>query len=425
MMNARAVAERTRFYASLVNPNLALGYLALPRKTLDARADPLEAAMAWICRAQDASGDGGVARSYSIVYHPYFRRKGWIPSYPETTGYIIPTVFDYAKRSGRQELFERAVRMAEWECRVQMPNGAVQGGTVDEPPTPAVFNTGQVIFGWVRAYQETGTERYLEAAIRAGEFLVTSQDADGAWRKSLSRYASSSMASYTYNTRTAWALLVLAFATGNATYREAAVRNIDFSLGEQTPTGWFRSNCLYDPQRPLLHTIAYSLRGILEVGIALEKPTYISAARLAADALVRMQRPDGSLAARFDEQWQPAVNYSCLTGNAQMGTVWARLYDVTGDPKYIVALQRANRFLMTVQWLGTGHPGLDGGISGSHPLHGSYGRFEVVNWAVKFFADSLMLESAVQPMRTHGKDVDVPMRSTVSWNEEFRQDDRS
>ena len=46
------------------------------------------------------------------------------------TGYIIPTVFDYAKRSGRQELFERAVRMAEWECRVQMPNGAVQGGTV-------------------------------------------------------------------------------------------------------------------------------------------------------------------------------------------------------------------------------------------------------------------------------------------------------
>jgi len=112
-----------------------------------------------------------------------------MPSYPETTGYIIPTVFDYARESGREELFNRAARMADWECDVQMINGAVQGGTVSDPPTPAVFNTGQVIFGWVRAFQETGTERYLASAVKAGEFLVSGQDPDGAWRKNLSKYA--------------------------------------------------------------------------------------------------------------------------------------------------------------------------------------------------------------------------------------------
>jgi len=336
-----------------------------------------------------------VARSYAIAYQPFFRRRGWLPSYPETTGYIIPTVFDYAHRTGRADLFARAVRMADWECDIQLPDGAIQGGTVDTPASPAVFNTGQVIFGWVRAFQETGNERFLAAAIRAGNFLMTAQDADGAWRTHLGRYASGAMSSYTYNTRTAWALLLLAQASGDAAFRESAVRNIDFALTEQLPNGWFKSNCLYDPARPLVHTIAYALRGILEVGIALDNQAYISAARLGADALAVEQREDGSLAARYDSSWKPTVRFSCLTGNAQMGTVWGRLYQVTGDSTYLGALRKANQFTRSVQWLDTGNPGLDGGISGAYPLHGRYGRFEVLNWAVKFFADSLMIESDI------------------------------
>jgi hypothetical protein len=75
-----------------------------------------------------------------------------------------------------------------------------------------------------------------------------------------------------------------------------------------------------------------------------------------------------------------------------MGIVWGRLHQATGDEKYLRGLVKANEFLRRVQWLGTGNPGLDGGISGSYPLHGNYGRFEVLNWATKFFADSLMLE---------------------------------
>jgi hypothetical protein len=75
-----------------------------------------------------------------------------------------------------------------------------------------------------------------------------------------------------------------------------------------------------------------------------------------------------------------------------MGTVWAGLYRATREPKYLAALSAANRFTRSVQWSGTGNPGLDGGISGSFPIHGRYGRFEILNWAVKFFADALMME---------------------------------
>ena len=394
-----AVIESARFYASLVNPQVASGYLAVPRKVLCAPEDALRHAIEWICRAQDASGDGGVARSYALGYNRFFRRRGWLPSYPETTGYIIPTMFDYARRSGREEMFARAVRMADWESEVQMPNGAVMGGTVDTPPTPAIFNTGQVLFGWVRAFQETGDERYLSSAIRAGDFMLSVQDADGAWRKSLSEFASAAIPSYTYNTRSAWGMLQLADASGRPKYRDAAVRNIEYALTQQQSNGWLANNCLWDASRPLLHTIAYSLRGIVEVGMAIGEPRYIAAARVGADALLLRQHADGSLPARFDRNWESTVTYSCLTGNVQMGTVWARLYEATGEEKYLDALARANRFTRSVQWMGTRHPGLEGGISGSYPLHGRYGRFEVLNWAVKFFADSLMFESALASKR--------------------------
>lgn len=387
--------DRFRYYFSLLHPQIAAGYFRIPRRDDGETSESLRAAMDWLCHAQDAHDDGGVARSYSLAYDSSLKGPGWMPSYPETTGYIIPTVFDYAKESGREELFKRAIRMADWECDVQMPTGAVQGGTIKDPPTPAIFNTGQVIFGWIRAFQETRTERFLASAIRAGDFLVNGQDGDGAWRKNLSRFASDKMPTYIYNTRTAWALLDLGIETGNRTYRDAAIRNIDFALTEQLPNGWFRNNCLNDPDRPLLHTIAYALSGVLEVGITLNNLAYISAVRKGADALLARQRTDGSLAGRFDARWEPAAKYSCLTGNAQMGVVWGRLYQATGDARYLSGMVNANSYMKKIQWLGTGNPGVDGGISGSHPLHGEYGRFAVLSWAVKFFMDSLMLETSI------------------------------
>ncbi len=156
MPDLQSLKTTVRYYSSFLGPDLAKVYLQGRNTTDHAVMIHVDAAVQWICRAQDAFADGGVARSYSLVYNPYFQRRGWVPSYPETTGYIIPTMFDYARLAARQDIFDRAVRMADWECDAQMENGAVQGGTIDQPPTPAIFNTGQVIFGWVRAFQETG-----------------------------------------------------------------------------------------------------------------------------------------------------------------------------------------------------------------------------------------------------------------------------
>ena len=98
-------------------------------------------ALAWLGRAQDhsLSADGGVARHYCLI-------TGWGESYPETTGYIIPTLIREARISGDVSLLDRAQQMLDWLVSIQMPCGAFQGGTIGESPVvPVTFNTGQTL----------------------------------------------------------------------------------------------------------------------------------------------------------------------------------------------------------------------------------------------------------------------------------------
>ena len=360
------------------------------RHPLRSPDEHLDAAIEWLCRAQDATGSGGVARSYALRYMRGHQRRGWLAAYPETTGYIIPTFLAYAAIVGRNDLRERALRMARWEVDVQMESGAVQGGVIGHAPTPAIFNTGQVLFGWAAAYRETGDSRFQKAAGRAADFLVEAMDADGAWRRHGSRFARQGV--NVYDARTAWGLLDASLITGDARHREAALRNLQFVLTRQRANGWFEECCLDDNRRPLLHTLAYTMEGLLEAGVIAGEPAFVDGARRAADALLACQRADGGLAGRFDHAWTPAARWSCLTGDAQTSIVWLRLAEITRDPRYVEAARRMNRYLMSTQDLRASDPGIRGGIKGSDPVYAEYGAYEYLNWAAKFFADALLLE---------------------------------
>ena len=130
----------------------------------------------------------------------------WSASYPETTGYIIPTFLALAEARAEPQARERALRMADWEGDIQMEDGAVLSGVLGTPRGPAVFNTGQALFGWIAAFEASGNERYASAARAAAEWLVSHQDPDGAWRRDLSAMTSAPV--HTYNNRCSWALAV-------------------------------------------------------------------------------------------------------------------------------------------------------------------------------------------------------------------------
>jgi hypothetical protein len=142
---------------------------------------------------------------------------------------------------------------------------------------------------------------------------------------------------------------------------------------------------------PLTHTIAYTIEGLLESGVLLADQAVIQAAQRAADALRRRQDADGFLRACYGPGWRSDVAWSCLTGDAQLAILWQRFYQLGGDPAYLRAAEMANTFVKQAQNRKASLPGVMGGIAGSQPVYGGYEPYRNLNWAAKFFADSLLL----------------------------------
>jgi hypothetical protein len=353
--------------------------------------------MAWLLQAQAATSDGGVSHGY----YPCLPNTaaGWLESYPETTGYIIPTLLAFADRFEREDVRQCALRMADWEIEIQMPSGAVQGGTVCAPDqqVAAVFNTGMVLQGYSAAYRATGEARFLEAGRRATDFLVSDMDDEGHFRSHGPFVAQHPLK--TYNCLCGWALGQFAEDSGDERYTKTAIRAAEAAIGQQRPNGWFANNCLTDSEAPLSHTISYTLQGILEIGILARRQDLVEAARHGVAPLLRQITPSGFLPGSFFSDWEPATFSSCLTGNAQLAVICYRLYEETGSAEYRTAADRLIDGLKGHQALTMPDPGVNGAIGGSFPLLGSYMTAGYPNWATKYFLDGLLLQERLSGSR--------------------------
>ena len=348
----------------------------------------VRAAIGWLTRAQDctASADGGVARHYGVV-------DGWAPSYPETTGYIVPTLLDYARRTESAALRDRARRMLDWLVSIQFPEGGFQGGVIGATPrVPVTFNTGQILLGLAAGTHEFG-ERYRDAMRRAASWLARTQDADGCWRQHRTPFASPS--DKAYETHVSWGLLEAARVDASDEFAGAAKRNVRWALTNQHANGWFENNCLTESHHPLTHTIGYVLRGVVEAYRYFRDEEFLAASVGTADGLLGALRDDGFLPGRLDRQWRGTVRWACLTGTVQIAHCWLLLYGYTGDSRYRDAAFAANGFVRRTIAL-AGDPNAQGAVRGSWPIDGDYGRFEYLNWAAKFFIDANLLEQDVR-----------------------------
>ena len=342
----------------------------------------------WLCRAQDATTDDGVAAYFDSS------KKLWAPSYPETTGYIIPTLYRYAARSRESEYRQRAIRMATWESRIQLACGGVRAGLMsDDDPSPTVFNTGQVLFGWLSAWEAEEEDLFRASMMRAADWLLSVQDDDGAWRDFGSPFTAFKVNSY--NTRVAYGLAMVGKALDEPRYIDAAKANVSWALTQALDNGWLKNNDLEDNDRPLTHTIAYSIRGILEVGLLNDNADYIAAAERMAMHVMASQRRDGALPGRLDCNWKSAVSWSCLTGNVQMAIIWLLLFRHVGGAHWKDSAHQAIRFVQSTQDCQSRNDGIYGGIAGSYPFSGGYMSRRYPNWAANFFIEAIMLAEEI------------------------------
>lgn len=346
------------------------------------RGAHLQSAVDWLKRAAAATADDGVSYGYSV-------RGGWRPSYRETSGYIAVTFYDLAKRLGDSESARLARSVSDWLCEVQEPDGSIANPHY-RAGEGIVFDTGQVLLGYVRAYRETGEARFRDAGARACAWLADRVDEDGAWRKNT--HLSNP---HTYNTRVAWAMLEFNDAAPDAAVESAARKNLDWAL-TQEKNGYFES-CAFEPNvAPFTHTIAYAIRGFQEAGRLLGDAGYQRAAARAADAVLGHVRNDGWVPGQIDEQGQAGARYCCLTGNCQLAIIWLNLYKSTGDSRYFDAATRSLGYVMEHQDVSTSNLALRGAIKGSQPIWGRYAPLSYPNWATKFFIDAMLLWDEVE-----------------------------
>src|SRR5580704_7154919 len=139
--------------------------------------DVLNSLLRWILDAQRP--DGGIPAYYSLL-------TGYSQSYPEVTGYLIPTLYDFAgyESARSAENFRTsfaAYRATHWLLSLQIPSPAFPAGLHGAPAKPSIFNTGQILQGLVRAYIETARPDILASALAAGDWLILTQQQDGSW----------------------------------------------------------------------------------------------------------------------------------------------------------------------------------------------------------------------------------------------------
>jgi hypothetical protein len=344
------------------------------------RPGALDDAVAWLCRTHDATGREGSSKGFSLL-------KGWLPAYPETTGYVIGTLLAYAERHGpRPDLAERARQMGDWEVRIQEPDGGIMEGAVGTTPRRSVvFNTGMVLHGWVDL-REAEFEGYDDAAARAARFLADHLRPDGTWD---SRFEYGGLP-HTYNARVAWAMLRWARRAEDEAVEAAARRQLDWVVARQRPNGWFEDCIFRAGMQPSTHGLAYTLRGLLESYDLIHEEPWLAAVERASEVLIRKLEVLPRLVANYDDAWRPAARHACLTGTVQLGGVWLRLHQVTGDTRWLNAGLKAVEQAAAHQ-AGGRWESIHGALPGSFPVWGRYAPLQYPNWAAKFLADSLLL----------------------------------
>jgi hypothetical protein len=320
-----------------------------------------DTALLWLRRAWAATGGKGFSHSYL----PFW---GWAGAYPETTGYLIETLRDYAVLKHDPSLEELADASVAWLESIQMPDGAFSGLLVGHTQA-SVFNTAMILSG-IRG----------EAARRAMHFLIQALEPDGAWHQ----YAYVPGFVPTYYTYAVWRVLKANQTLKIAGVDEKMRHALHFYATRFLPNGSIRDWGFRPNQAAYTHTIGYTLEGFWQAAMHLKEQKILDSTYHTLHSLWQQVKVAGRTAGRYDQHWKGDFTFLCNTGNAQLSTAFRHAFQHTQSADF----QEAAQFFLREIKPPDPRRG-KGGIAGSTPLWGPYLRFRYPNWSIKFYLDAL------------------------------------
>ena len=273
--------------------------------------------------------------------------------YPEVTGYFIPTLLSIGE-------IDLAEKFARWLVTAQNPDGSF---SLDNPNCKYVFDTGQVIRGWVSIINRL--PELKEPLRRACEWIVNGADPitgrlmapapGGDW--SLGNRGELSEGIHLYVLKP---LKEAAAILNQPAINIAADKALTYYLANIPVTDFKRANML-------THFYGYIQEALFELG-------YVDLARQGMDSVAAYQQSNGAVPAYFDVKWV------CSTGLAQLAIVWYLLDDL---PRADCALSFLSKF-----------QNASGGFFGSYGVGATYFSADEIPWAVKYVIEAEQLKIA-------------------------------
>lgn len=340
----------------------------------------------WIKETFDANQDGGSSAYYKFS-------SGWKGSYPETTGYLIPTIYDYAILKNSDEWKHIARRAADWLLEIQADEGGWQGLQIGEKCDLRIFNSGMILDGLVAAYRIEKDEKYLIGAKKGAEWILSKLDDSGFFSEN------NIVGGGSFDSLVCACLLMVVQLLPEEEQNKFIPKikaSLDAHLTLQNKNGWFRNCNFVSNDKALLHHLGYTLDGLIISSEILNDETYYLAAKKAAKKLLSKFEVNLELPAYIKSDWTTHHDLGnkaslCITGYSQIAIVLQKISKKEKDLRYLNAALKINDIVSSIGNYRSKNSGICFGLPGSYPINGDYQTYQFVNWAAKYHAESLLL----------------------------------
>ncbi|MEW5936516.1 MAG: hypothetical protein AB1665_01675 [Candidatus Thermoplasmatota archaeon] len=238
----------------------------------------LRLACDWFFHSGIQNSEGFLTGSVNAWYRKESRHYSFAHS--EVTGYAITTCAYLG-----EDYLERAISGAEWLIKSAGNSGAFMcryaNGVFERHL--CTFDNGIILNALVNLFRLTKKERYLRAAEKCAEWLLTMQNDDGSMHarqdcatSEILRGNRWSAEPGSFHSKVAIGLLNIARALGNDEYEEKARKLCTWALKRQQPDGRFITDSATGGT--YLHAHCYSIEGILAIGTLVHEDKYVRAA---------------------------------------------------------------------------------------------------------------------------------------------------
>ncbi len=306
----------------------------------------------------------------------------WSISYPETTGYLVPTLLSASLYKDDEELSQLAHRQLIYFKSINSIDGGFYSN--NQKNKKLFFDNSQIQFGLIALYK-LNNDQIKNTLIDNYNWLLEQIEPD----KPIINNSYKTDYIPSYFSRSCWALLeteqVLNIDHSHKTYSL-----LDLVKNKKNKNHSFKSWSFDGRDRAFSHSIIYAFRGLLESAIILKDQTLIDQTLDSVKYINQEIVPKfkNQLWGSYDQKWKPDTSYICSVGNAQFCLLLLLSYKITDDPSYlknIVALARPlissqNNILNSQK----------GALPSSIPIWGKYQRFNYTNWTQKFYTDLLL-----------------------------------